>query len=310
MASSRPAGQRPALLREWFQRGFYEARRLEAIVPCHTICQGERRWLRCAQMERAFLVSATVCFLLGFAYAMYALGARVLRPSRWNFAVMLTGFILQSGFLHLRGKAVGRCPLTNLFEVLVFLSWAVVLLYFVVGSTYRLSLLGTFTAPLVFLLLSVAQLLPMAWQPPAHKPSAGFWPELHAAVSLVAYGAFALACVAGVMYLVQEKLLKRHRLNSFFQNLPPIADLAVALQRLIFAGFALLTIGLLAGFLAGGAREHLAAIGWAVGVWVLYAALITIRYTHRFSSRRIAWMSVVAFTVVLTTLWGLSLIHL
>ena len=261
-------------------------------------------------MERAFLVASTACFLLAFAYAMYAMGARVAAPSRWNFAVMLTGFVLQSGFLHLRGKAVGRCPLTNLFEVLVFLSWAVVLLYFVVGSTYRLSLLGTFTAPLVFLLQIVAQLLPMAWESAKHKPSAGFWPELHAAVSLVAFGAFALACVAGVMYLVQERLLKRHRVSSFFENLPPIADLAVAMQRLILAGFVLLTGGLLAGFLAGAAREHLAAIGCATGVWVLYGVLLLIRFTHRFSSRRIAWMSVFAFTLVLTTLWGLSLFHL
>src|SRR6185503_3036193 len=165
-------------------------------------------------MERVFLVASTACFLLAFAYAMYAMGARVAAPSRWNFAVMLTGFVFQSGFLHLRGKAVGRCPLTNLFEVLVFLSWAVVLLYFVVGNTYRLSLLGTFTAPLVFLLQIVAQLLPVAWKPPVSKPSVGFWPELHAAVSLVAFGAFALACVAGVMYLVQERLLKRHRVSS------------------------------------------------------------------------------------------------
>ena len=172
-------------------------------------------------MERAFLVSSTLCFLAGFAYSMYALGAKVRHPSRWNFIVMLLGFALQLGFLELRSAAVGRCPLTNLFEVLVFLSWSVVLLYFVVGSTYRLSLLGTFTAPLVFLIQVVAQLLPAASVAPVFKKSAGFWPELHAAISLVSYGAFALACVAGVMFLVQERQLKRRTLNSFFQNLPP-----------------------------------------------------------------------------------------
>jgi len=31
-------------------------------------------------------------------------------------------------------------------------------------------------------------------------------------MSLVAYGAFALACIAGVMYLVQERQLKTHPL--------------------------------------------------------------------------------------------------
>ena len=260
-------------------------------------------------MERAFLVSSTVCFLAGFAYTMYALGAKVRHPSRWNFVVMLTGFVLQSGFLHLRSSAVGRCPLTNLFEVLVFLSWSVVLLYFVVGSTYRLSLLGTFTAPLVFLIQLVAQLLPAASSVPVYKKSAGFWPELHAAISLVAYGAFALACVAGVMFLVQERHLKRHMLNSFFQDLPPIANLAVAVQRLMLAGFVLLTIGLIAGFLAPSARAHLAAFASAGVVWFIYAALLVLRRTHRFSARRIAWLSVAAFSIVLTTLAALSYIH-
>ena len=259
-------------------------------------------------MERAFLVSSTVCFLAGFAYAMYALGAKVRHPSRWNFVVMLTGFVLQTGFLQLRSGTVGRCPLTNLFEVLVFLSWSVVLLYFVVGSTYRLSLLGTFTAPLVFLIQVVAQLLPAASLVPVYKKSAGFWPELHAAISLVAYGAFALACVAGVMFLVQERHLKRHTLNSFFQDLPPIANLSVAVQRLMLAGFVLMTIGIFAGFRAGHAPA--AIILLAVCVWLPYGAVLVLRRTHRFSSRRIAWLALAAFTMALTTLGVLSHFHI
>ncbi len=259
-------------------------------------------------MERAFLVSSTLCFLAGFAYSMYALGAKVQRPSRWNFAVMLTGFVLQMGFLQLRSSAVGRCPLTNLFEVLVFLSWSVVLLYFVVGSTYRLSLLGTFTAPLVFLIQTIAQLLPAASVAPVYKKSAGFWPELHAAVSLVSYGAFALACVAGVMFVVQERHLKRHTLNSFFHNLPPIANLSVAVQRLMLAGFGMLTAGIIAGFFAG--HTPLGTIIVAVCVWLPYGAILVLRQTQHFSSRRLAWMAVGAFAVALGTLGALSLFHL
>ncbi|MEO6739216.1 MAG: cytochrome c biogenesis protein CcsA [Chthoniobacteraceae bacterium] len=259
-------------------------------------------------MERAFLVSSTLCFLAGFAYSMYALGAKVRQPSRWNFVVMLLGFALQLGFLRLRSGAVGRCPLTNLFEVLVFLSWSVVLLYFVVGSTYRLSLLGTFTAPLVFLIQVVAQLLPAASVAPVFKKSAGFWPELHAAISLVSYGAFALACVAGVMFLVQERHLKRHNLNSFFQNLPPIANLSVAMQRLMLAGFVLLTVGIVSGFFAG--HTPVATIALAVCVWLPYGAVLVMRRTHRLGSRRIAWLAVAAFALALTTLGVLSAFHI
>ena len=261
-------------------------------------------------MERACLLASTVCFFFGFAYTMYALGARMLRPSRGSVFMMGTGFVLLTEFLHLRGRAVGRCPLTNLFEVLVFLSWALVLLYFVVGGTYRLSLLGAFTAPLAFLILSVAQLLPSASAPVVSRASAGFWPELHAALALVAYGAFALAAVAGVMYVVQEKLLKKHRLNSFFHILPPIAELSVALQRVMLAGFTLLTIALLAGLLAGSPAFYKATMFVSGFVWAPYGVLLWLRWKRPFSPRRFAWLAVGAFVLALSTLGALDPLHI
>ena len=41
-----------------------------------------------------------------------------------------------------------------------------------------------------------------------------------------------------------------------------------------------------------------------------FSALLVLRRTHRLSARRIAWLSVAAFTIVLTTLAALSYIHL
>ena len=119
-----------------------------------------------------------------------------------------------------------------------------------------------------------------------------------------------MACVAGVMYLIQERFLKRHQLNSFFHNLPPIALLATAMQRVMAVGVGLLALGLLAGFMSGNVQQHLGAITWAFGVWLTYTGVLVARWSHRFSARRIAWMSVVAFTVALTTLGVLSFTHL
>ena len=261
-------------------------------------------------MERAYLLASTVFFFFSFAYTMYALGARLLRPSRGNFLVMAVGFILQTAFLHSRGQAAGRCPLTNLFEVLVFLCWAMVLLYFVVGGTYRLSLLGAFTAPLVFLLQTIAQLLPSASIPVVYRKSAGMWPELHAALALMSYGAFALAFVASVMYLVQERLLKKHRLNSFFHTLPPIADLSAALHRVILAGFIMLTVGLISGLMAGTPAYFKATLLVSGFVWVPYGALLIFRMRHTCSPRKFAWMSAAAFLLALGTLGALNFLHI
>ena len=179
-----------------------------------------------------------------------------------------------------------------------------------VGGTYRLSLLGAFTAPLAFLLLAVAQLLPSASAPVVSRASAGFWPELHAALALVAYGAFALAAVAGVMYVVQEKLLKKHRLNSFFHILPPIAELSVALQRVMLAGFVLLSVALVAGLLASSPAFYKATMVVSGFVWAPYGVLLWLRWRHPFSPRQFAWLAVGAFVLALSTLGALNFLHI
>src|SRR5258706_10801940 len=89
------------------------------------------------------------------ALACYAIrGAMMLRreTGRLNYVVMLAGFALHTIFLYLRGQHVQRCPLTNSFEITIFIAWAAVLFYLLIGPAYRVSFLGAFTAPLAFAL--------------------------------------------------------------------------------------------------------------------------------------------------------------
>jgi len=260
--------------------------------------------------DRLLLAASTFCFFLGFAYTMFVLGTGRYRPSRFNFAAMAGGFAFQTAFLAHRGHALNACPLTNLFEVLIFLSWSIVLLYFVVGTAYRLSLLGVFTSPLAFIIQAFALIVPLDSPPgPRARVVAQPWLETHAAISIIAYGAFALACVAGVMYLIQERQLKTHRFRRLFFQLPPIADLAVAINRLILTGFILLSIGLLSGFLVRGIRVEFGKIIWGVGVWLIYGGILQADKWRRVTPRRVAQLAVAAFSITLATLWGLNFIN-
>jgi len=252
-------------------------------------------------MERWPLILSTLFFLVSFGWTMFALGAGKYRPSRLNLVVISAGFAAQTWFLYLRGEMLGRCPLTNLFEVLIFLSWSMVLFYLVIGPAYRLTLLGAFTAPFATIFQMVALIAPLDAAPVAGAPRPNPWLELHAAVSVMAYGAFALACVAGLMFLVQERQLKSHRFNAVFYHLPPITELATAIKSLLFAGMALLSVGLGAGFVVGSPGKK---ILWGIGVWVLYGLILLMR--QKLSARRVALMAVTAFTVTLASLWGIN----
>lgn len=237
---------------------------------------------------------------------MHALGARVYRRSPLNFFATFCGFLLQTVWLYQRGQTVGRCPLTTLFDVLVFLGWSVALIYMATGATYRLSLLGALTSPLVFLLQASALLMPM---PVLEKgvSSVNPWLEFHAAVSVVAYGAFALAGIAGVMLLVQERQLKTHKLHSFFFHLPPIHDLATANRRLLYFGFALLTAGLLSGLRQGMAHVNLLRVV-SISIWLLYAFLCIALGVRRIAPRRASWLAIGAFAVLLLTVWTVQIV--
>jgi HemX protein len=256
------------------------------------------------RVDRYLLIISTICFLAAVVRTGFALRVGIFRPGRFNFVAIGLGFVFQTAFLSIRGHAVGRCPLTNLFEVFIFLAWSVALIYMLVGPAYRLSLMGAFTAPLVVLLQGFALIAPIDIRHPVKVPANSSL-EFHASVSLIAYGAFALACIAGVMYLVQERQLKTHHLRSIFYHLPPLTDLFAAITRLLWLGFILYTVGIASGFFTGRPLPRVQVVA-AIAVWLLYAAILQGRYFRRIAPKRVATLCIVGFSVALTLLWGIT----
>jgi HemX protein len=255
-------------------------------------------------VDRYLLIASTICFLAAIAHTVLQLRAGIFRPMRFNFFAVGIAFILQTAFLSIRGRELGRCPITNLFEVIIFVAWSVALFYMVVGPAYRLSLMGAFTAPVVALLQVFALAAPID-HPYRPKLPANSWLEFHASMSLVAYGAFALACIAGVMYLVQERQLKTHHLHSIFFHLPPLTDLFAAITRLLWWGFILYTLGLISGFFVGEPLPWPQII-CAIGVWILYALILQGRHLRWFAPKRVAALCIIGFSAALTLLWGIT----
>ncbi len=251
-------------------------------------------------MDKIFLIISTVCFFGGFAYAVNGLRAGRHHDNRANLLVMGVGFLFLCATLYLRGEIHHRCPITSLHEVLIFLSWSMVLLYFILGKTFRLSLLGVFTAPLV-LLFQLAALVGffLEGEPAAigkDTDKIDGWLELHASVSLVSFGALALAGVAGLMYLVQNRQLKRKQLKALFYNLPPIRYLLTAVVRLIVIGVVLLTIGTISAFFMRNVPIPLHQ-GLSILTWLAYVILLALYLSKRIGNTKFAQGAMVLFSL-------------
>lgn len=249
-------------------------------------------------MDRWFLIAATL--LAAVAGLRGLLVLRHGNRSRWTVWWMIAVMGCQMGYLAVRGEMRGACPLRSIGEISVFLAWSLTLFYLLVGPVYRISLLGVFTAPVVVIFQGFALLPGRLAANPEKVLNTSFWGETHSAMSVLAYGALALAAVAGVMFLVLDRQLKEHHLKSgLFRNLPPVRELLVSLERLLWLGMVLLTVGVVAGLLmplGKGAMAHLVA---AVGVWLGYVVLMVTKRVRGMTGRRFALGAVALFVLSL-----------
>ena len=254
-------------------------------------------------MDRALLIISTLCFFLAMVRTFVAIKGRSYRPAGFNFSAIALGFVFQTAFP--RSAATLRTlPADNLFEVFIFLPGR---FHLSISSSDRPigSARWARSQRPLFSRCRLCLLARSMSRIRARSPSP--WLEMHASVSLIAYGAFALACVAGLMYLVQERQLKSRQINSMFYHFPPLTDLFAAITRLLWLGFALLTVGIMAGFFTGQPLPYM-KVAWSLGVWIFYASILLARHLGTTAPRSIAVLCVVAFSAALTLLWGITFI--
>jgi ABC-type uncharacterized transport system permease subunit len=249
-------------------------------------------------MDRWFLILSTLFATIAAVWGMVSVhrGNR----SRWTVSWMVAVMICQVAFLSLRGQQRAACPLADLGEILAFLSWSLTLFYLLVGTAYRISLLGVFTAPVVMVFQGFALLPGVLQSNPARIAGGNPWHETHSATSVLGYGALALASVAGVMFLVLDKQLKEQHLKSgLFRNLPPVRELLISLERLLWLGGGLLTIGITAGFLMPHDQAALGHLIAALSVWTGYAVLLGVKSVRGLTGRRLSLLTVALFILSL-----------
>lgn len=221
--------------------------------------------------------------------------------SRWTSIWLLFSFGAQMAVLSMRGQMRGSCPLGDTGEVLIFSAWSLTMCYLAVGSVYRVSLLGVFTAPLVSFLLGLALVPGMMDVDPAHAKSTDVWRAFHAGFSVLAYGALGLSSVAAVMFLVLNQQLKEAHLSTgLFKNLPPARELIFVVRRLLVLGVVVLTLGVICGVMmkveAVTSNRHLLM---AAGLWLAYAVLLGVTWWRGIPPKKLAIVSIGLFVVSL-----------
>ena len=144
-------------------------------------------------------------------------------------------------------------------------------------------------------------------RPSALEKSA--WTGVHVLITLAAFGYFALAFVASVLFLIERKQLKD-------RSRPPVLGLMPSLERLyglilncLAIGLFLLTLGIVIGYLH--ARTSIRVTGWRLDpkiimttvTWLAYSIVMFLSFVPAFRGRRTAIGAAACFVLVAATIW-------
>ncbi len=257
-------------------------------------------------MEQTSVILVWLAYLLyAAAFAVFLIGffTQRLWTNRAGLIVAAAGLVAQTLGLILRGVSAGHFPFVGIYESMVLVSWAIVLVWHVLESFTKLKAIGLYVMPVVLVLLTVALV--------KYNPPVGLGPALrsdivivHVSVMLVAIGCLYVAGGAAIIYLIEETLLRRRKAGGVLGRLPSLA----ALDRLIYHATALglpfLTMGMAAGVIRA---ETFKVPGWpadpmvllSAAAWAVYVALIGGRVRGEWSGRAVSWLAVAGLVLLL-----------
>ncbi|MHB9096454.1 MAG: c-type cytochrome biogenesis protein CcsB [Syntrophales bacterium] len=209
---------------------------------------------------------------------------------------------------------IGRAPLTNLYESLVFFALTVAIVYLLMERKFGIKTAGAFVTPFPFIIMAYASLNSSEIQPlvPALQSN---WLISHVVTCFVGYAAFAVSFGVSFLYLFKVKAESgaSKKGTASLDFLPSAELLDEVGYKTIAIGFPLLTIGIITGaFWANVAwgtywswdpKET-----WSLIVWLIYAAYLHARITKGWRGKKAALLSIVGFSATIFCYLGVNLV--
>lgn len=252
------------------------------------------------------------CYLVVAVLFMVYLAGRQESLTRACLIGTVAGFAFHSVALLLRARELGGFPVTDQYEAASFFSWTLVLAFLAADWRYRSHVLGAFVVPMAFLsVLAAAFLRPRV--EPIDPSLRGLGLAAHTSLTLLGWVAFGIAFSAGLMYLIQMRLLKSKRFNSLYQHLPPLDALDKLIGNGILIGFPLVTLGMISGaigakYVWGSYWDWTPKQTLSFLIWVGYLVMVIGRFFFGLRAKRAAYLAIFGFVAVLLSFMGLDTI--
>ena len=212
---------------------------------------------------------------------------------------------------------IGRIPLSNLYESLLFFAWAIILLYLIIEWRTASKGIGVFVIPMAFLAMAYASIAPGISdriQPliPALQSN---WLTSHVVTCFMGYAAFTVAfCLAIIYFLKKEDTKGEEKTSGFHGRLPALTTIDTLIYQSIALGFVFLTIGIMTGsiwahYAWGSYWSWDPKETWSFITWIIYAIMLHSRFVRGWRGKRMAALAVIGFASVLFTYLGVNYLN-
>jgi ABC-type uncharacterized transport system permease subunit len=251
--------------------------------------------------------------LIGYSEAAVAYAGNTRRPGRLGrFATwgVRLGWLAQTALLVVQAGRAERFPWDTWAGSLNLFVWLVVGVYLIWGCRPRYRLLGLVVMPIAALLLALSYAVGGV-DARGEGSYSNVFLVLHVGLVLAAFAGFTLAAALAVLYLWEERLLKRRRATFLRLGIPSLLTLDVLAARAIAVALPLLTLGMAAGFarLQREGESLDALIALTLLAWGVYGAFLALRVGAGWRGRRAAYLVLVGFVLVASARLGLPTGH-
>jgi ABC-type uncharacterized transport system permease subunit len=171
----------------------------------------------------------------------------------------------------------------------------------VLSFRYGMPVVGALVVPVTMVLDVAARLSP------SHEAehASSLLGMVHITLATAGVALFAVAAGGAVIYLIEDRNLKRHRAGRLFKRGPALETLDTLNRRCILLGFPLFTVAVVTGAVWG-VKLHdqlfTPQYSIATAAWLMYAVLLVARVTAGWRGRRAAIVTLGGFFTSLTVL--------
>ena len=212
--------------------------------------------------------------------------------------LIAVGAVLHAAHIVVASLVLRVCPVEGIHFPMSVAAMSMSVAYVVARKRLKVEVAGVFVAPLALTSLLASRFVGGGAEPGARIKSAIL--PFHVTTNLFGVAFFTLAFSAATLYLIQERLLKKKRIDGVFRRLPPLDVLDRAEHRFLLSGFPLLTIGIVTGTLwarrveMGIPGEALRAVFGYV-TWLVIAGVLFLRAVAGWRGRRAAYGTIAGF---------------